>query len=135
MTLVTEEQLRQEGVTLGRSLPPRSVLFFRGEIGAGKTTFIQAIAGGLGVEVPATSPTFALVHRYEGRRGSVFHVDCYRLGSPDEARDLDWEGLIHDGDTLLVEWPDQAGPWAPEPTMTFTLSHVDDPTLRHLELE
>ena len=43
---------------------------------------------------PATSPTYALVHRYQGRRGPVFHLDCYRLRSPEEAADLDWEGLL-----------------------------------------
>ena len=85
---------RAEGETLGRSLPPRTLLAFEGELGAGKTTFIQAIARGLGVAGQATSPTYALVHRYQGARGPVFHLDCYRLRSPDEAADLDWEGLL-----------------------------------------
>ena len=85
------------------------LLAFEGDLGAGKTTFIQAIARGLGVEVPATSPTYALVHRYRGRRGPVFHLDCYRLRSPDEAADLDWEGLLAEGDAILVEWPERAG--------------------------
>ena len=135
MTIVREEELRQQGEALGRSLPPRSVLLFSGEIGAGKTTFIQAIARGLGVQSNATRPTFALVHRYLGRRGPVFHIDCYRLGSPDEARDLDWEGLLREGDALLIEWPEQAGAWIPPATRTFTLSHVDDPNVRQLEAD
>ena len=133
MNMVTEEQLRQEGEALGRTLPPGAILLFRGDIGAGKTTFIKAIARGLGVETSTASPTFALVHRYHGRRGPVFHLDCYRLQSSEEARDLDWEGLLRDGDALLIEWPERAGPWVPEPTRVFTLSHVDDPDLRRLE--
>jgi len=133
MTLLTESQLRDRGEALGRDLPPGSILLFRGEIGAGKTTFIKAIAAGLGVESATASPTFALVHRYQGRRGPVFHIDCYRLRTPDESQDLDWEGLLREGDALLVEWPDQAGPWVPDATLQFSLSHVDDPNLRRLE--
>jgi tRNA threonylcarbamoyladenosine biosynthesis protein TsaE len=131
--LVTESQLKERGEALGRSLPPGSILLFRGEVGAGKTTFIKAIAAGLGVESATASPTFALVHRYQGRRGPVFHLDCYRLRTPDEAQELDWEGLLGDGDVLLIEWPDQAGSWLPQATHQFSLAHVDDHHLRRLE--
>ena len=79
MRELTESALNAEGEELGRSLPSGAVLSFEGELGAGKTTFIRAIARGLGVTLPATSPTYALVHRYQGRRGPVFHLDCYRL--------------------------------------------------------
>jgi tRNA threonylcarbamoyladenosine biosynthesis protein TsaE len=130
---LTEAELRAEGETLGRSLPPRALLTFEGELGAGKTTFIQAISRGLGVEVQATSPTYALVHRYRGRRGPVFHLDCYRLRSPEEAADLDWESLLTEGDAILVEWPEQAGPWLPVPTRRFRLHHLADPARRGLE--
>jgi tRNA threonylcarbamoyladenosine biosynthesis protein TsaE len=130
---LTEAELRAEGETLGRSLPPRALLTFEGELGAGKTTFIQAISRGLGVEMQATSPTYALVHRYRGRRGPVFHLDCYRLRSPDEAADLDWEGLVAEGDAILVEWPEQAGLWLPVPTCRFRLHHLGDPARRGLE--
>lgn len=130
---LTLDELTAEGETLGRSLPPGTLLAFDGELGAGKTTFIQAIARGLGVAGPATSPTYALVHRYHGRRGPVFHLDCYRLRSPDEAADLDWEGLLAEGDAILVEWPERAGAWLPRPTRRFRLHHVADPERRGLE--
>jgi tRNA threonylcarbamoyladenosine biosynthesis protein TsaE len=123
-----------EGEELGRTLPPGAVLAFEGDLGAGKTTFIQAIVRGLGVATAATSPTYALVHRYAGPRGPVFHLDCYRLRSPDEAADLDWERLLAEGDAVLIEWPERAGPWMPEPTMRFRLSHLDDPGRRALEV-
>jgi tRNA threonylcarbamoyladenosine biosynthesis protein TsaE len=131
---LTRGELESEGVALGRSLPPRAVLAFEGELGAGKTTFIQAIARGLGVTAPATSPTYALVHRYQGRRGPVFHLDCYRLRSPEEAADLDWEGLAAEGDAILVEWPGQAGEWLPRPDRWFRLHHLPDPARRGLEM-
>lgn len=130
---LTLDELTAEGETLGRSLPPGTLLAFDGELGAGKTTFIQAIARGLGVAGPATSPTYALVHRYHGRRGPVFHLDCYRLRSPDEAADLDWEGLLAEGDAILVEWPERAGSWLPLPARRFRLHHVADPERRGLE--
>jgi tRNA threonylcarbamoyladenosine biosynthesis protein TsaE len=127
------EELAAEGLALGLGLPPRSVVTFEGDLGAGKTTFIQAIARGLGVTGAATSPTYALVHRYQGRRGPVFHLDCYRLRSPDEAADLDWEGLLGEGDAILVEWPERAGEWLPAPALRFRLHHLDDPERRGLE--
>jgi tRNA threonylcarbamoyladenosine biosynthesis protein TsaE len=73
------------------------------------------------------------VHRYHGRRGPVFHLDCYRLRTPDEAADLDWEGLVAEGDAILVEWPEQAGPYLPAPSRRFRLHHLRDPARRGLE--
>ncbi len=131
--VLTRAELAAEGERLGRSLEPGTVLAFEGELGAGKTTFIQAIARGLGVTEGATSPTYALVHRYHGRRGPVFHLDCYRLKSPDEAADLDWESLEAEGDAILVEWPEQAGPWLPTPARRFRLHHLADESRRGLE--
>ena len=131
---LTQPELEAEGETLGRSLPPRVVLAFEGDLGAGKTTLIKAIARGLGVAGGAGSPTYSLVHRYHARRGPVFHLDCYRLKSPEEAADLDWEGLLSDGDAILVEWPERAGAWLPSPTRRFRLHHLPDPERRGLEV-
>jgi tRNA threonylcarbamoyladenosine biosynthesis protein TsaE len=131
---LTLSELTAEGERLGRSLAPRAILTFEGDLGAGKTTLVQAIARGLGVAANATSPTYALVHRYQGNRGAVFHVDCYRLRDPEEAADLDWEGLLREGDALLIEWPERAGAWLPDPTGRFRLHHVSDPERRSLEV-
>ncbi len=130
---LTQPQLEGEGETLGRSLPPGALLTFEGDLGAGKTTFIKAIARGLGVTGPASSPTYALVHRYQGHRGPVFHLDCFRLRSAEEAADLDWEGLMTEGDAILVEWPERAGEWLPRPALRFRLHHLPDAALRGLE--
>jgi tRNA threonylcarbamoyladenosine biosynthesis protein TsaE len=130
---LTEPELVAEGEALGRALPSGSLVALEGELGSGKTTFVRAVARGLGVAEPATSPTYALVHRYQGRRGPVFHLDCYRLRHPDEAEDLDWESLLAEGDALLVEWPDRAGPWLPPPSRRFRLHHLPDESRRGLE--
>lgn len=132
--LLSLDELDARGEALGRTLEPGEVVTFEGDLGAGKTTFIKAVARGLGVATPATSPTYALVHRYHGARGPVFHLDCFRLRSPDEAADLDWEGLMSEGDAILIEWPERAGEWVPKPTRRFRLLHVPDPARRGLEL-
>ena len=130
---LTQAELEAEGEALGRRLAPGELITFEGDLGVGKTTFIKAITRGLGVIRPATSPTYALVHRYQGTRGPVFHLDCFRLRLPDEAADLDWEGLISEGDAILVEWPERAAGWVPAPTRRFRLYHVSEPELRGLE--
>ena len=131
--MLSQAELEAEGEALGRRLEPGELVTFEGDLGAGKTTLIQAVARGLGVTGPATSPTYALVHRYRGARGPVFHLDCFRLRTPDEAADLDWEGLMREGDAILVEWPERAGDWLPHPSRRFRLYHVAEPQLRGLE--
>jgi tRNA threonylcarbamoyladenosine biosynthesis protein TsaE len=130
---LSQAELEAEGEALGRRLVPGELITFEGDLGAGKTTFIRAVTRGLGVTRPATSPTYALVHRYQGTRGPVFHLDCFRLRSPDEAADLDWEGLLSEGDAILVEWPERASGWIPQPTRRFRLSHLAESELRGLE--
>jgi tRNA threonylcarbamoyladenosine biosynthesis protein TsaE len=130
---LTLAELEAEGESLGRTLAAGAVVTLEGQLGTGKTTFVQAIARGLGVAAGATSPTYALVHRYRGRRGPVFHLDCFRLRSPDDAADLDWEGLLREGDVVLIEWPERAGAWVPAPTRRFRLHHLEDPERRGLE--
>lgn len=133
MPELTEAELVAEAERFGRALPPGSVVYLEGELGAGKTTAVRALARGLGVDETTSSPTYALVHRYAGRRGPVFHLDCFRLRSPAEAADLDWEGLVDEGDVLLVEWPEQAAGWVPPATHRVRLAHVADPDRRAVE--
>ena len=135
MRRLTEFELSEEGEALGRSLPPGAIVLLEGDLGAGKTTLARAIVRGLGAAVEATSPTYALVHRYPARRGPVFHLDCYRMQSPAEAADLDWAGLTTEGDVVLVEWPERAGAWVPPATLHLRLHHLpDDPDRRGIEV-
>lgn len=117
------------GAELGRSWPSGSVIWLEGPLGAGKTTLARAIAAGRGIVGDVTSPTYALVHHYEGPRGAIYHLDCYRLRHPEEAADLDWETLAA-ADLLLIEWPERAGAWAPAATHQVRLAHGDDGDLR-----
>ena len=82
---------------------------------------------------PVTSPTYALVHRYERRRRPVYHVDCYRLRSPDDARDLGFDDMTREGAIVLIEWPERAGPWMPPLDRHFRLATIPIPTCRIVE--
>jgi tRNA threonylcarbamoyladenosine biosynthesis protein TsaE len=86
-----------------------NVIAFSGEMGAGKTTFIQAICRSLGITVEVNSPTFSLVNEYFTPGGdSVFHFDLYRIDSPSELYDMGYEEYFYSGSLCLVEWPEKA---------------------------
>jgi tRNA threonylcarbamoyladenosine biosynthesis protein TsaE len=128
------DELNQFGERLGRDLRSAGsvVIGLAGELGAGKTTLVQAVCRGLGAAVAATSPTYALVHRYAGTR-PIYHVDCYRLTTPDEARDLGFDEMLREGAVVLIEWPERAGPWLPPLDRRFHLAHDSDPDVRVVE--
>ena len=130
--LVDEAQLAAWGREFARTLGPGAVVALSGELGAGKTTLVRAIAEGLGVQTSVTSPTFALVHRYDGAALPVWHVDAYRLKPGDDVRDL---GLAEaSGGVVLIEWPERLGA-APRATHTVRLQHADDGSKRALSLD
>ena len=130
--LVTLGDMSSESSALWDELAYGSVVWLTGELGAGKTTFVQALAEAAGAEA-ARSPTFSLVHEYEASGDLIFHVDCYRLLTPDEALDLDFPEMLRRGRLLLIEWPDRAGHLAPAADVSLHFSHTDDPTVRLLE--
>lgn len=105
----------------------RSVVLFRGPMGAGKTTLISRIAAALGAEDTVTSPTFALVNQYEGEDGRrIYHFDFYRINNVEEALDLGYEEYFYSGELCLVEWPEKIEPLLPEDAMTVTITVGED---------
>lgn len=105
----------------------RSVVLFRGPMGAGKTTLISRIAAALGAEDTVTSPTFALVNQYEGEGGRrIYHFDFYRINNVEEALDLGYEEYFYSGELCLVEWPEKIEPLLPEDAMTVTIMVGED---------
>jgi tRNA threonylcarbamoyladenosine biosynthesis protein TsaE len=127
------DELSRFGEDLGRALAAPAVIGLSGELGAGKTTLVQAVCRGLGARARATSPTYALVHRYDAGDRPVYHVDCYRLRSSDDARDLGFDDMTREGAIILIEWPERAGPWAPPLDRHFRLAHDPDPDVRLVE--
>ncbi|MBR6759934.1 MAG: tRNA (adenosine(37)-N6)-threonylcarbamoyltransferase complex ATPase subunit type 1 TsaE [Alistipes sp.] len=113
----------------------RSVVLFRGGMGAGKTTLISRIAAALGSEDNVTSPTFALVNQYEGEGDCrIYHFDFYRIDSIDEVFDLGYEEYFYSGDLCLVEWPEKIEPLIPEDVMEVRITVADDDS-RIFEIE
>ena len=128
-----EDELNRFGEELGRALRAPAVIGLSGELGTGKTTLVQAICRGLGARALATSPTYALVHHYDAADAAVYHVDCYRLTVPDQARDLGFDDMVREGAIVLIEWPERAGPWAPPLDRHFRLSYGPELDTRELE--
>jgi tRNA threonylcarbamoyladenosine biosynthesis protein TsaE len=119
------EQTAAAGERLAATLGGGDVVALTGELGAGKTCFVQGLARGLGVSVRATSPTFVLINEYRGRV-PVHHVDAYRTARAAELIDL---GLLElfDGDGVtVVEWAERAAPLLPERTIHVHIDGVGD---------
>ncbi len=100
------------------------VIVLRGALGAGKTTFAQGFARGLGVEGPVTSPTFTLVRQYPCALGQLVHVDVYRLDHLAEVADLGLADLVEDG-AALVEWGDVVSPALGPVTWTVSITRPE----------
>ena len=130
---VSLEELEREAVRLWRSLPSGAVVWLSGDLGSGKTALVQAIARAASA-APARSPTFALVHEYDSPAGTIAHVDCYRLRTPDEALDLDLAALAARARLTLIEWPERAGTYAPPPHTHLRMGHGGTPSVRSLEV-
>jgi tRNA threonylcarbamoyladenosine biosynthesis protein TsaE len=128
----TETELVDWGERFGRAASAPLVVTIAGELGAGKTTLVKAICRGYGVTEDVTSPTFALVHRYQGTRTAVFHLDLYRLRDANELTNLGWDELLSEEALVLVEWPERAGDRIPLDHVPISLQHLPDVPDRRL---
>jgi len=100
------EQTRRLGMRLGGVLQTGDVLCLAGDLGSGKTTFVQGIAAGWGSLDPVSSPSFVLVNVYRGEdEQRLYHLDAYRLDSAAQAAELDLDAMLESG-PLVVEWAD-----------------------------
>ena len=130
---MTEQELRDWGRRFGRAAHAPLLVTIIGELGAGKTTLVQAICAGYGVTDEVTSPTFSLVHEYQAPRSPVHHLDLYRLDRPDQLDEIGWDELVSARAIVLVEWPERAGDRLPAGHITLSLQHLpDDPGRRLL---
>ncbi len=116
------EQTQQLGRLIGKHCEPGDVIALNGDLGAGKTTLVQAIAQGAGVDADeyVCSPSFALLHEYHGRI-PLYHLDLYRLNSADEVRAAGLDDYFYRSGVALVEWPDRAPLLIPGESLVITL--------------
>ena len=113
------------GERLGASLGPGAVVACIGELGAGKTCFLQGLCRGLGVARAVTSPTFVLVNHYRGRL-PVYHVDAYRALTLMELVDIGVEEYLHGDGVTVIEWADKLRPLLPAHAITVTIGGLGD---------
>lgn len=112
---------------------PGDVILLAGDLGAGKTAFVQGFGSALGVTEPITSPTFTLVHQYRGRL-ELNHLDVYRLEQLSEVLDIGLPELLDEGGVTLIEWGDAIIPALPADYLQVRLHFGDGDDDRRLEL-
>jgi tRNA threonylcarbamoyladenosine biosynthesis protein TsaE len=121
-----------ETIAVGRTLidllsPPKLVLL-RGDLGAGKTTLVKGIAAAFeaAAEEDVTSPTFTLVHEYQGPRVNLYHIDLYRVDTPRELETLGLDDLRAENSILLIEWGEKFPRIARERDVEISLEREDE---------
>jgi tRNA threonylcarbamoyladenosine biosynthesis protein TsaE len=119
------EETDAAGERLGTTLGPGDVVALSGELGAGKTVFVQGLVRALGVTSGATSPTFVLVNEYRGRL-PVHHVDAYRTASLAELLDLGVEEMMDGDGVTVIEWADRLEPVLPARAVRVRIAGVGD---------
>jgi tRNA threonylcarbamoyladenosine biosynthesis protein TsaE len=119
------DSLEAWAFAVGAVLPRPVTMTLAGELGAGKTTLVRALAKGVGVmDLQAvTSPTFALLQEYAAPHGPVVHVDLYRLRSDAELDALGWDEVVANASVLVIEWPERAESSLREPLIAIDLRH------------
>lgn len=129
---VNLSQLKDFASGMAQGLKGREVIALSGELGAGKTTFTQALAATLGVTSVVSSPTFTLAKEYTTQTGwRLYHYDWYRLHHRDEIKALGIAELWLKPATLtVIEWPERAWELLPPDTIRLHFEHVDAETRR-----
>ena len=117
----TADDTRAVGEAIAELLRPRDAVILTGELGAGKTTLVQGVARGLGIDGPVVSPTFTLIREYHGRL-DVAHVDVYRLDRIQDVVDLALDEVGNGEGVLLVEWGDAIEELLPADHLTIEMT-------------
>ncbi len=125
VTTRSADATRALAAELAGALPPDTVLALHGDMGVGKTTFVQGLAQGFGVAEHVTSPTFAIYTVHRGGRYALVHLDAYRLENEHQVEELLLDEFLVSPWCLAVEWPDKIAGWLPVNTLHLTLAIVD----------
>lgn len=130
------EQTAAFGARLGKLLVSGDVICLSGPLGAGKTALAAGIAKGWGALEPANSPTFVFVHEHHraGDATPLYHVDCYRLASDDDALSVGIEDILDGQAIAVVEWPERIASFLSPECLWITLDVYDDENARRLTL-
>ena len=124
-TTTSAAETRALAAELAAVLPPDTALALHGDMGVGKTTFVQGLAQGLGVRGQVTSPTFAIYSVYPGSVAKLVHLDAYRLENELQLEELLLDEFLTSPWCLAIEWPEKTGTWLPKGAWHLTLSIVE----------
>jgi tRNA threonylcarbamoyladenosine biosynthesis protein TsaE len=115
------------GKTIGKWIEHPLVIGLSGDLGSGKTAFVQGLAEGLEVpdEYYITSPTFTLINQYPGRF-PLFHIDLYRLDGISDLEDIGLDELLYDQAVIAIEWAEKMSPDLPAEHLAMTFKITDD---------
>lgn len=125
VTTRSAEETRTLAAEFAATLPPDSTLALHGNLGVGKTTFVQGLARGLGISESVTSPTFNIFTLHRGRT-NLLHLDAYRLENARQVEDLLLADFMISPWCLAVEWPEKIADWLPPTTLHLTLGITPD---------
>ena len=125
----SREETLAVATEFAKTLKAGDVVLLDGEMGAGKTLFSKGVALGLGIEDEVTSPTYAYMNDYDGR---LFHYDCYRIESVEQAERLGLVDYFYAGGICLVEWSQNIAPLLPKVVKRVRISKISD-TQREIE--
>lgn len=116
------------------ALPHPAFVALHGDLGAGKTTLVKAIAAAAGIDpAEVVSPTFGLVHEHAGPHGILLHADMYRLVGPDDLHEIGWDDAVRRATWAFVEWPERIADALPADRLQITIT-IDSPSSRSLRL-
>lgn len=105
-----------------------NIILLKGDLGAGKTTLVNAIAKQLGSNEEVSSPTFGIVNELNIANTTAFHMDLYRVENSDELQQFGFDEYVHNGDYCFIEWPEIAMTSITQPHHTIKLKHLKDST-------
>lgn len=120
------DELQKAAIDILNAFPEERIFLFYGNMGAGKTTFINALCNELGVTDHTSSPTFSIVNEYDSESGTLFHFDFYRLKNEVEALDMGYEEYLYSGNYCFIEWPEKIANLLPENCLSISIEATDN---------
>lgn len=133
ITTRSAEETRSLALRLAQALPVDATLALHGNLGVGKTTFVQGLAKGFGVTDTVTSPTFNIFTLHRGGTRTLVHLDAYRLENDLQIESLMLDDFLTSPYCLAVEWPEKIAAWLPKDALHLTLSILDE-NRHHVQL-
>lgn len=121
--------------TFLNAIGDKNIIAFSAEMGAGKTTFIQAVLNILGIEDIVPSPTYSIVNVYDSEKyGRIYHFDFYRINDIHEAMDIGVEEMLYSNDLCFIEWPEKIKDLLPD-NVIWSYIRINEDTTRTLTID